>query len=169
MESENVRSFKNDLRMGLEKELEVIDILKLNWEDEVDIQNTKDIYGDDYYIYDFEANSGTSWELKSRRCNKHTYPTTIVPVSKVRDTDKKQVFVFNFKDACCSLDYDKELWDTFEIKDVMTYRYGIQDRPKPHYHIPIGKLTDLVRCIQFPSVETFITHKELPSIPLYEC
>ncbi len=163
------RSFKNDLKFGLEKELEVVDMLQLNWEDEADIRNTKDIYGDDYYIYDFEANSGTSWELKSRRCNKHTYPTTIVPVSKVRQTDKKQVFVFNFKDACCSLDYDKDLWDTFVIADVMTYRYGKVDKPKPHYHIPIDKLTDLLKVMKFPSVETFITHKELPSIPLYEC
>ena len=162
MESDKIRSFKNDLKMGLEKELEVIDILKLNWEDEEDIKNTKDIYGDDYYIYDFEANSGTSWELKSRRCNKHTYPTTIVPVSKVRDTDKKQVFVFNFKDATCSLDYEKELWDTFEVKDVMTYRYGIRDRPKPHYHIPVDKLTDLVRVMKFPSVESFVKYKECP-------
>ena len=165
----SIRSFKNDLKMGLDKELEVVDILKLNWDDEVNIQNTKDLYNDDYYIYDFEANSGTSWELKSRRCNKHTYPTTIVPVSKVRQTDKKQVFVFNFKDACCSLDYDKELWDTFEIKDVETYRYGKIDRPKPHYHIPVCILIDLVRVLQFPSVDTFITHKQLPSIPLYEC
>ena len=166
---ENFRSFKNDLKYGLDRELEVVDMLKLNWEDEVDIRNTKDIYGDDYYIYDFEANSGTSWELKSRRCNKNTYPTTIVPVAKVRQTDKKQIFVFNFQDATCSLDYDKELWDTFEIKDVMTYRWGKVDKPKPHYHIPIDKLTDLIRTIKFPSVETFITHKQLPSIPLYEC
>ena len=169
MDNPKFRSFKNDLKYGLDKELEVVDMLKLNWEDEADIRNTKDIYGDDYYIYDFEANSGTSWELKSRRCNKHTYPTTIVPVSKVRDTDKKQVFVFNFKDACCSLDYDKDLWDTFVIADVMTYRYGKVDKPKPHYHIPIDKLTDLLKVMKFPSVETFITHKELPSIPLYEC
>ena len=49
------RSFKNDLKFGLEKELEVVDMLQLNWEDEADIRNTKDIYGDDYYIYDFES------------------------------------------------------------------------------------------------------------------
>ena len=67
----SIRSFKADLEMGLQKELEVIDMLKLNWEDEVDIRNTKDIYGDDYYIYDFEAQSGTSWELKSRRIRKN--------------------------------------------------------------------------------------------------
>ena len=81
METTKFRSFKNDLKFGLDKELEVVDMLKLNWEDEADIRNTKDIYGDDYYIYDFEANSGTSWELKSRRCKKDTYSTTIVPVA----------------------------------------------------------------------------------------
>jgi hypothetical protein len=145
MENPELRSFKNDLRFGLEKELEVIDILKLNFDDEIDIQSTKDIYGDDYYIYDFEAKSGTSWELKSRRIRKNQFLTTIVPVSKVRDTDKKQIFVFNFTDACCSIDYDKELWDKFEIRDVSTQRFGKLDLPKPHYHIPIKHLTDLVR------------------------
>jgi len=157
-----IRSFKNDLKFGLEKELEVVDMLKLNWEEEVDIRNTKDIYGDDYYIYDFEANSGTSWELKSRRCNKHTYETTIVPFSKVRKTAKKQVFVFNFQDACCSLDYDKDIWDTFEVKDVMTYRWGRKDKPTPHYHIPVNLLKDLVRCYTFPAKEEIETEPMMP-------
>lgn len=145
MESPELRSFKNDLRYGLEKELEVIDILKLNFDDEPDIQSTKDLYNDEFYIYDFEAKSGTSFELKSRRIKKNQFPTTIVPVSKVRDTDKKQIFVFNFVDACCSIEYEKELWDTFEIRDVSTTRYGKLDLPKPHYFLPIKHLTDLVR------------------------
>ena len=114
MENPTFRSFKNDLTFGLEKEIEVIDIIKLNFDDEVDIQNTKDIYGDDYYIYDFEAKSGSSWELKARRIKKYQYPTTIVPVSKIRITDKKQFFIFNFTDACCSIEYNKELWDFLE-------------------------------------------------------
>lgn len=145
MESPQLRSFKNDLRFGLEKELEVIDILKMNFDDEVDIQSTKDLYDDEYYIYDFEAKSGTSFELKSRRIRKNQFPTTIVPVSKVRDTDKKQIFVFNFTDACCSIEYEKELWDTFEIRDVSTNRFGKLDLPKPHYFLPIKYLKDLVR------------------------
>jgi hypothetical protein len=145
MENPEVRSFKNDLRFGLEKEMEVIDILKLNFDDECEIRSTKDIYNDDYYIYDFESQSGTSWELKSRRVRKNQYSTTIVPVSKVRNTDKKQIFIFDFTDACCSIDYNKELWDTFEIRDVTTQRFGKMDLPKPHYHIPIRHLTDLVR------------------------
>jgi hypothetical protein len=149
MENPQLRSFKNDLRYGLEKELEVIDILKLNFDDEVDIQSTKDLYDDEYYIYDFEAQSGTSFELKSRRIRKNQFPTTIVPVSKVRDTDKKQIFVFNFIDACCSIEYEKELWNTFQIRDVSTNRYGKLDLPKPHYHIPIKHLTDLVRVHKF--------------------
>ena len=151
----NIRSFKSDLEMGLSKELEVIDMLKLNWEEEVDIRNTKDIYGDDYYIYDFEAKSGTSWELKSRRVRKNQYDTTIVPVSKVRITDKKQIFVFNFTDATCMIEYDKAIWDTFEIRDVSTWRLGKVDFPKPHYHIPVHLLEDLLRVISIP--------KEFPS------
>jgi len=145
MENPTFRSFKNDLQYGLEKELEVIDILKLNFEDERNIRTTKDIYGDDYYIYDFEAESGTAFELKSRRVRKFQYPSTIVPVSKIRETDKKQIFIFNFTDACCSIEYNKELWDKFEVKNVSTQRFGKLDLPKPHFHIPIKHLKDLVK------------------------
>ena len=157
-----VRSFNNDLNFGLEKELEIIDILKLNFDDEVDIRNTKDIYNDEFYIYDFEAKSGTTFELKSRRVKKNDYPTTIVPVSKVRDTDKKQLFIFNFTDACCSIEYDKEVWSKFLIKDVSTWRFGKIDIPKPHYHIPVNLLEDLLRTYNFPARESISKN-----IPIY--
>ena len=143
-----IRSLANDLRFGLDKELEVVDMLKLNFCDlynEDDIKNTKDLYQDEYYPYDYEGTSrGTCFEMKSRRVKKHQYSTTIIPVHKVRKTDKKQIFIFNFTDNCSYIEYDQELFRTFQQRDITTERFGTIDKPKPHYLIPVKLLIDLV-------------------------
>ena len=113
---------------------------------EDDFLNTKDLYNDPYYIYDFEGTTNkTSIEMKSRRVKKNTYPTTILPVSKIRNTDKAQLFVFNFTDACCYIEYDKKIFDTFQIRHFTTERFGIVDKPKPHYCIYIKDLIEIKR------------------------
>lgn len=143
-----MKSYKSDKSFGLSKELEVIDMLKMNFceiYDEEDIQDTKTLYQDEFYPYDFEGSTNkTCFELKSRRVKKRQYPTTIIPVSKVRNTDKKQIFVFNFTDNCSYIEYNKELFDTFQIQHITTERFGIVDKPKPHFCIPVNLLIDLL-------------------------
>lgn len=142
------RSLANDLRFGLKQEDAILTRLKDNFcpmYGEVDFLNTKDLYKDPYYIYDFEGiTNKTSIEMKSRRVKKRQYPTTIIPVSKVRNTDTTQLFVFNFIDAVCYIEYSKEVFDKFEIRNFTTERAGIVDMPKPHYCIPIGSLVDFI-------------------------
>ena len=146
-----MRSLRNDLKFGLGKELEIVDLLQFNFcdlYDEDEFKNTKDLYQDDFYPYDFEGmRNGTSIELKSRRVKKNTYPTTIIPVSKVRNTTKKQLFIFNFTDNCSYIEYDKTLFDTFEVRNITTERWGVVDKPKPHYCIPVNLLKDLLNII----------------------
>ena len=84
-----VRSLANDLKFGLSNEELILPCLKTYWNDDT-ILNTKGIYGDEYFPYDFENEKGWSWEVKSRRNSKTKYPTTILPVHKIRKTDKKQ-------------------------------------------------------------------------------
>jgi hypothetical protein len=132
---------KQDLAFGLKKETEIIDKIKNYWQNEVNIVNTKEIYNE-YCVYDFESESGTSWEVKSRRVNKTQYYTTILPVHKVRNTDRDQFFVFNFLNKCCYIKYDKDMFDTFDITDIVCYRDGRRE-VAPHYHIPVYKLTDM--------------------------
>ena len=143
-----VRSLANDLSFGLDKEVEVVDMLKLNFcelYDEDDFKNTKELYQDDFYPYDFEGTTnGTAIEMKSRRVKKYYYDTTILPVHKVRKTDKTQLFIFNFTDNCSYIKYDEALFKTFKQKDITTERFGSIDRPKPHYLIPVRLLTDLI-------------------------
>jgi hypothetical protein len=137
----NERSLENDLKYGLERET-IEGILGINFNE--DFKNTKDLYNDPFYPYDFEGlTTKTSVELKSRRVNKSAYETTIIPVHKVRKTNYKQLFCFNFTDDICYIEYNKELFNTFERKDIMTYRKGIVDKPKPHFLIPIHLLISL--------------------------
>ena len=148
-----IRSLANDLRFGLEKELEVVDMLKLNFcelYNEDDIKNTKELYQDEYYPYDYEGiTNGTCFEMKSRRVKKNHYPTTIIPVHKVRKTDKKQLFIFNFTDNCSYIEYEEELFKTFQQRLITTERFGTIDKPKPHYLIPVNLLKDLVNVYTF--------------------
>jgi hypothetical protein len=135
------RSLSNDLKFGLSKE-NIENILKLNFEEE--FKNTKDLYNDPYYPYDFEGlTSKTAVEMKSRRVRKNAYDDTILPVHKVRNTNDKQIFIFNFVDEMCYIEYSKEVFDKFKRKDITTQREGIVDRPKPHFCIPVNILLSM--------------------------
>lgn len=142
------RSFKNDMDFGLNQEVEVLDLIKETFcktLGESDIINTKEIY-DSYCPYDYEGTTKkTIFEMKSRRNKKNQYPTTIIPCSKISQDGRKQIFIFNFTDACCYIEYNKELFDTFNKKMVSTQRYGKVDYPKNHYEIPVNLLTDMLR------------------------
>jgi hypothetical protein len=125
MNSLEERSLANDLKMGLQNEITIIELLNTTF-GEVFI-NTKDKYKDQYYPYDFEGDKGCCVELKSRRNRYNQYPTTIVPTSKVLGFNQnRQMFVFQF--------------NTFETRMITTQRTGIVDKPKPHYCIPIQDL-----------------------------
>jgi len=139
------RSLTNDLKFGLLKEIDIVPTIQGNWIDEINIMNTKDKYDDEYYPYDFESECLTSWEVKSRRVSKNHYPTTIIPVHKIRDVETPQYFVFNFTDTCSYIKYDKELFKTFSTRMIKVDRFGGNPNPVNHYEIPINKLIDLIR------------------------
>jgi hypothetical protein len=147
MENPKLRSFKADLAFGLEKEAEVIDLLKMNFDGEADIKNTKDLYDDEYYPYDYEGlTTGMTFELKSRRVKKLAYDTTIIPVVKIRKNQiPPQQFIFNFTDNCSYITYDEEKFSKYKIADVFTTRFGKVEPPKAHYFIPVKDLIDLIQ------------------------
>jgi len=132
------RSLSNDLNFGLGKEDEVLEKIKVFFED--DIKNTKELYNDKYCKWDYEGSTGTKYEVKSRRNTINKYPTTIIPCHKFINNKDKYICLFNFLDGLTYIEYDDEVFKTFEVKDVMTRRSGIIDKPLPHFHIPISKL-----------------------------
>lgn len=136
----NTRSLTNDLKMGLENELSIIQLLDATFEKS--FKNTKQLYNNKYHQYDFESEDGVCVELKSRRNCYNAYPTTIIPLHKIINPSKniEQVFVFQFTDGVYYIRYDKEKFDTYETRNITTYRTGIYDRSKLHYCIPISDL-----------------------------
>ena len=139
-----MRSKKNDLKFGMAREVEVLEICKKYFKDD-SIKNTKEIYNDEYCVYDYEGEDGTTYEVKSRRNKKNAYDTTLLPVHKIRKTDSKQNFIINFTDACCYIAYDEALFKTFYIGNVFYSRQGAANNPVPHYHIPVSKLITIVK------------------------
>jgi hypothetical protein len=138
-----LRSFKDDLKYGLDREDEVN--LKLIKQFEEDIKNTKELYNNPYYKYDYEGMvSGTRYELKCRKNEKYKYNTTIIPCHKINKltTEKDLYFVFNFTNGITYIKYDKNLFDTFKIKTIKIFRAGKYDPPTDHYEIPINLLID---------------------------
>lgn len=135
------RSLANDLKMGLENEDNIIQILNNTFSET--FVNTKEKYGDQYYPYDFEGDKGCCIELKSRRNKYNQYPTTIMPTSKVLGFNKnRQIFIFQFTDGYYYIQYEPTRFNKYEIKMITTQRKGIVDKPKPHFCIPI---TDLMK------------------------
>lgn len=138
-----VRSKANDLKYGLAQEDGVLKILQHNWKEEINIQNTKVRYNNEMHKFDFESDSGTKWELKSRRNTKTKYSTTIIPMHKLIQTDNTFYFVFNFTDKCCYIQYDPDVFKTFKTTMLRCFRQGDHYNPIPHYEIPITLLKDL--------------------------
>jgi hypothetical protein len=135
------RSFNNDLTFGLSMEDRVMNELTGIFGGS--LKNTKELYNNEYCIYDFESDDGSSFELKCRRNTKTAYPTTIIPVHKVRDVETPQYFVFRFTDKLCYILYDKVLFDGFNKRMISVYRSGKPPTPQNHYEIPIRYLTDI--------------------------
>lgn len=91
--------------------------------------------------YDYEGITG-SYELKCRTNNYNTYPTTCIALDKINPNHtKKQIYIFNFIDGTYYIEYHKELFDNFEIKDFKRYRSYYNDIKKPYMYIPIEQLT----------------------------
>jgi hypothetical protein len=128
-------SFQLDKKMGDIGETTILPKLQEHFN--TSIRKTTDIYEKFDYIDD----AGTKYELKSRRNSMNAYPTTLIPKHKVLGGE--QYFVFNFIDKLSYIKYDKEVFDTFETKELVDGRYGYQRDGVLHYLIPVGKLTQI--------------------------
>lgn len=92
--------------------------------------------------FDFVDETGKIYaELKTRRNPKDKYPDTMLPHSKIKKIVEGNTyyFAFNFTDGLYYIQYNKELFDTFEVK-----RGGRYDRGKPevedYIYLPVNLL-----------------------------
>jgi len=130
----NPRSLYADLQFGAEKQENIINSLQKYFQSS-DIQ----AMNDKYCIYDAEdSTTKTRYEIKARRNKFSTYPTTIIPVHKKKGSkkDTRLLFVFGFTDGLYYIEYNQNLFSTFETKLVSYYRSGSTANPLLHYCIP---------------------------------
>jgi hypothetical protein len=126
------RTFRQDYAFGKSKEVEVLSSVRSHFADDVDSSV------DNFSIYDFKGRT-YHYELKSRTNALMDYPTTLLPCSKVF-TDK-QIFLFNFTDGLYYIEYNKEVFATFEQKSfVRNRRTDYVDKPQMYYYIPVSLL-----------------------------
>ena len=137
-----MRTFKQDMAYGMNGEGTIHTKIQAHFCDLGKITNTKELYNNPYCKYDYEAEDGTRFELKTRRCKMSQYPTTIVPATKITK-DARQFFIFSFTDGCYKIEYDKDLFAGFTTTDIQVFRYGRNDRPTPHIHIPVEYLQEM--------------------------
>ena len=125
------KSLHNDIAFGLNNEPIVIDRLTKYFGEEIEKTKNK-------YCYYDAFSSNTKYEIKSRRCRYDTYSTTIIPIHKRKENENSRlVFVFHFLDGLYYIVYNKDLFETFEIKEFTYNRQGCANLPLKHFLIPI--------------------------------
>ena len=124
----NIR--ENDLIFGLKQEEEIINIINNKFNDNIKKCNNK------FSKYDF-IGSKYCYELKSRRNNYRTYPTTIIAEDKI---ENKIIFLFKFIDGLYYIKYRPHIFNDFEKKQFRRTDRGSCDLQKNYIYIPIEKL-----------------------------
>ncbi len=128
-------TYKNEYEAGKKSEEEVLPIITKYFKREI-----KKSVGR-YTRYDFEDGE-YKYELKTRTNKCSQYPTTLLPLGKI--TDDKHIFLFRFTDGLYYLEYDKEVFETFEVKQfVRNYRSDYNDVEAKHIFIPIEYLVQI--------------------------
>lgn len=92
--------------------------------------------------FDFVDETGKIYaELKTRRNTRTKYLTTMIPESKIKKIvdGNTYYFCFNFTDGLYYIKYEKEIFDSFEIKQGGRYDRG---RPEieSYVYIPVELL-----------------------------
>ena len=123
-----------DYNFGHQKELSIIEKLKNKFGNNIRSK-------DRYCLYDFESDE-CIFELKSRRCLKGTYNTTMIGMDKIRNLEsmnKKIILLFSFIDKDCFFEYDSN-------DDIIVDVGGRNDRGynefNDYLYIPINLLKE---------------------------
>lgn len=124
--------YTNSYKYGKEQEAKVLIVIKEFWNEREIIQDD-----DKYARYDFFCEDYL-YELKSRTNKYAYYPTTMITCNKLQKNEKGIILLFNFTDGLYYIEYDEELFKTFQT--YLFSRAEIQSDEKLHIYIPITEL-----------------------------
>jgi len=86
--------------------------------------------------FDYEC-SKYFYELKTRTNTLNKYPTTMIGINKIQG-NKETILIFKFTDSLTYIEYNKELFNKFEIKK---FDRNVKETNKRDYiYIPIEHL-----------------------------
>lgn len=132
---------KNDIAFGTNSELMNHELLQMF------LDTTLERKGG-YAVFDFENPNKTVFvELKSRRIKHDTYDTAIIGLNKIAFSDNipdaEFWFAFCYLDGLYIVKYDKEVFDTLEVRHdyVRGARNDATNKPASVVFIPIKLLT----------------------------
>ena len=127
-------TFIKDNAFGLEQEdLILPDLEAFFGEKFIKSENIMSVY-DSY-------NDKRQIEIKSRRNTFNKYSTTLIGRNKATNTNKEQLFVFNFMDSIYYIKYNEELFKQWVETFCRFTRKDFKDKHKEYFYIPIDKLT----------------------------
>jgi hypothetical protein len=136
------QKFNKDYKFGIDQEIKIKSIIETAFK--IKVNKTNSMYNPyDYYC---ESNK-TFYELKSRNNTYDAYPTTMLGMNKLNFRmdlldDKKFVFLFNFTDGLYYINYEKTLFDTFEVMRGGRWDRG-KEEIKDYLFIPINHLNKI--------------------------
>jgi hypothetical protein len=146
-----MKSFVIDNKFGIECESRVLEILNKNFKLDSNIQKSRSVFSS----YDFYSTK-YFYELKSRNNKYAEYYTTLISEKKIKDNivkgqdeNGKQkyglILLFNFTDGLYYIEYEPELFSTFELKMFKrNTRLDYKDKEQMYYHIPIKYLQKIL-------------------------
>jgi len=134
--------YEGDFRKGTKAQTEIFPIVKKYFED-YNLNGEIRENLDENAKYDYECDDAV-FEVKTRfDVNRDTYNTTMITCNKVSDTDKSIIFIFNYTDEISWIQYDEELFNTFERKAFS--RANLKWDEKDHYYIPVYHLQTIFK------------------------
>lgn len=96
-----------------------------------------------YHPMDFAVNTNYI-EVKTRNNASTTYPTTMIPYSKIdfaKASPSNTYFVFVFTDGIFYIEYDETLFSSFHVETFQRNpRPDHQDRAQQYIYIPVSLL-----------------------------
>jgi len=127
-------TFENDYKFGLSRQQIIFN--KVSDKFGLDVEHITYKYSK----FDYKDHKNNiNFELKSRKCKYSDYPTTMIPYDKLDSNGEKIILLFDFIDGTYYIEYDEELFSTFEKKPFKRYDriYNHNDILKDYIYIPI--------------------------------